>query len=243
MNRDRIKEIGLGILMGAGWVLITAWLFYDFEPVSILLLPFNLLYIINIWKRGREARIREMDIRFRDALSFFRNALDAGYSPEHSLQEAAKGLEGLYGKNAAITKEFDRMAGKISTGATMEEAFLEMAERTGVQRIRDFSDMFRILKRTGGNLNKVIKSTITNLTDSINLKRDLNVVIAAKKGEFNIMSCVPYGILMYLKVMAPEMSAPLYHSTFGILFMTGMLICCGGCYLMGRKVIERTLKL
>ncbi len=241
MARTSLKALGFGLTAGGTFSLLTAWLFYDLEPLSLVLLAGVPLFIRSFEKAQKEKRMLALDIQFKDALLYFRNGLDAGYSPEHSIVDAARGLESLYGRKNEITKGFETMAGKISTGTSLEQAFTEFAENTGVQRIKEFADLFRILKRTGGNLNRVIRRTIANLTDSINLRRDLNVVIAAKKGEFNIMSAIPYGILLYLKLLAPEMSAPLYHNTFGISFMTGVLLCCILCYIFGRMVIKRTL--
>lgn len=238
-----VKAVLQGLIFGGAFVFITSWLFYDLEPVSILLIPVIPFFIAG-FENKRKADLKEkLDIQFKDALQLLRNSLDAGYSPEHSLKDTAKGLESLYGKKAEITVEFEKMAGKLSTGATMEQAFTEFAETAGVDRIKEFAGLFRILKRTGGNLNKVIRSTVSGLNDSINLRRDLNVVIAAKKGEFTIMSAIPYGILLYLKMLAPEMSAPLYHSSFGITFMTGILVGCALCFCYGRFVIKRTLRL
>ncbi len=242
-RRDSFKAVVLGILTGVSFAFLTSWLFYDLEPVSGLLLLVTPLFVRGFRKKKKEQRMETLDIQFKDALQYFRNGLDAGYSPEHSLKDAARGLESLYGKNAEITKSFEEMAGKLSTGMTMEQAFSEFADNSGVGRIREFADLFRILKRTGGNLNKVIRRTVTDLTDSINLRRDLNVVIAAKRGEFNIMCAIPYGILLYLKLLAPEMSAPLYHSSFGIAFMTVILVLCSLCCFLGRRVIGRTLRI
>jgi tight adherence protein B len=241
-RRESIKATAIGILFGLLFVSLTSWLFYDLEPVSLLLVLVIPLFVRRFRKKKREQRMQTLDIQFKDALQYLRNGLDAGYSPEHSLKDAAKGLESLYGKNAEITKGFDEMAGKLSTGMNMEQAFFEFAESTGVERIREFAGLFGILKRTGGNLNRVIRGTVVNLTDSINLRRDLNVVIAAKRGEFNIMCAIPYGILLYLKLLAPEMSAPLYHSSFGILFMSVILLLCMLCFYLGQRVIERTLR-
>lgn len=233
----------MGILVGAGFALVTAWLFYDLEPVSLVLLGCIPFFARSFEKKKRRELLQAMDIQFKDALQYLKNGLDAGYSAEHSLADAAKGLEGLYGRKAVITREFEKMAGKMSTGMTMEQAFGEFADNVNVAAVREFSELFKILKRTGGNLNKVIKRTVSNLNDTINLRRDLNVVIAAKRGEFTIMSAIPYGILLYLKLLAPEMSAPLYHNTFGIAFMTGMLAGCAVCFVLGRSMIDRTLGL
>ncbi len=241
-KKEKLKTILFGVTIGIAYALATAWLFYDFEPISmalILTVPFFVKYVS---EKKREACIQSLDVAFKDALQYFRNGLDAGCSPECSLKNAVKGLEGLYGKKAEITKGFERMAGKISTGMSMEQAFLEFAAETKAVRIKEFAELFRVLKRTGGNLNKVIRRTIANLTDSINLRRDLNVAIAAKKSEFNIMCAIPYGILLYLKLLAPEMSEPLYHSKFGIFFMTLIWVICVINSFWGHAVIRRTLQ-
>ncbi len=236
-----IKTWAVGFAWGIGFVLATSWLFYDLEPLSFILLLTLPLFIRGSVVRGRTKLKHELDICFKDALLIFRNALEAGYSAEHGLIETVRGLEGLYGKNAVITKEFREMSGKVCAGITMEQAFAEFAAKTDADHIIEFAGLFRILKRTGGNLNRVIGQTVTGLTDTIALKRDLNVVIAAKKGEFGIMCAIPYGILLYLRLFAPDMVSPLYHDAFGEAFMTVMLICCALCFLIGRTIIDRTL--
>ena len=243
MNKPALSGKVTGILAGAVFALVTAWLFYDLEPIALILLGGIPFFAIGFERKKRRETVQAMDIQFKDALQYLKNGLDAGYSAEHSLADTAKGLEGLYGRKAIITREFGIMAGKLSAGMTMEQAFGEFADSVDAAAVREFADLFKILKRTGGNLNKVIRRTVSNLNDTINLRRDLNVVIAAKRGEFMVMSAIPYGILLYLKLLAPEMSAPLYHSTFGISFMTGMLAGCLACFVFGMKTINRTLGL
>lgn len=212
------------LLAGIGICLATIYLFYDFEPLSFLIfvgVPFIMKYFN---KKAEEKRKWNMNVAFLDGLQFMKNSLAAGYSAEGSVREARKGLEKLYGSEATITGEFITMQAQISMGITLEEALKGFADRSDIEDIKNFSEVFSLLKRTGGDLNRVIKQTTSNLKDKIELKRDLNIVVAEKLGEFRIMCLIPYGILAYLKVCSPSMTESLYHSLFGGIFMTIVLI-------------------
>lgn len=224
------------------WVLsplvLTAWLFFDFSPVCLLLL----LYVpVAYVRRKKEEKRRQkwaLNLAFKDALICMENSLAVGYSAENSVREAVKNLEQLYGKEHAICLEFRRMAKQMELGCGMEEVFLEFGSRSDVADIKQLADVFAIVKRTGGNLSRVLRQTGGVLQEKIELKRELHTTIAAKKMEFQVMCAVPYGILLYLKLCAPAMSRALYHNTFGILFMWGVLAVYYGMKLLGERIIR-----
>ena len=219
-------------------VLLTVWLFFDFAFISLLLL----LYVpISLWQ-GRKERLRqkkwELNLAFKDALICLENSLAAGYSPESSVREAVKNLEQLHGKDHEICKEFRIMIKQMDLGAGMEEVFSEFGKRSDVADIKQLADIFAVVKRTGGNLSQILRQTGSILQDKIELKRELRTAIAAKQMEFQIMCAVPYGILLYLKLCAPAMSVVLYHNTFGILFMCGVLVAHLGLKFLGEWIIR-----
>ena len=230
------KLISLGIVMGK--VVLTAWLFFDFALISLLLL----LYVpIALWK-GKKERIRqkkwELNLAFKDALVCLENNLAVGYSPESSIREAVKNLEQLHGKDHDICREFRIMVKQMDLGTGMEEVFSEFGKRSDVADIKQLADIFAVVKRTGGNLSQIVRQTGSVLQDKIELKRELRTAIAAKQMEFQIMCAVPYGILLYLKLCAPAMSNALYHNTFGILFMWGVLGAHLGLKFLGEWIIR-----
>lgn len=228
--------LALGAVTGK--VLLTAWLFFDFALVSVLLL----FYVpVALWQKKKE-RLRqkkwELNLAFKDALVCLENSLAVGYSPESSVREAVKNLEQLHGKDHDICREFRVMVKQMELGTGMEEVFLDFGARTGVEDIKQLADVFAVVKRTGGNLAQVFRQTGSVLQDKIELKRELRTVIAAKQMEFQIMCAVPYGILLYLKLCAPAMSSALYHNTFGVLFMWGVLGTHLGLKLLGEYIIR-----
>lgn len=219
-------------------VLLTAWLFFDFAYVSILLL----LYVpAALWLRRKE-RLRqkkwELNLAFKDALVCLENSLAVGYSPESSVREAVKNLEQLYGREHEICKEFRIMVKQMDLGTGMEEVFLDFGKRSDVADIKQLADIFAVVKRTGGNLSQILRQTGNVLQDKIELKRELHTTIAAKQMEFQIMCAVPYGILFYLKLCAPAMSSALYHNMFGMLFMWCILGTYFGLKFLGEWIIR-----
>lgn len=219
-------------------VVLTAWLFFDFNISSVLLLCYVPIGLYFRKKEEKRKQKWELNLAFKDALICLENSLAVGYSPENSVREASKQLEQLYGKEHAIYVEFQRMTMQMNLGSSMEEVFLEFGKRSDVTDIKQLAEVFAIVKRTGGNLSRVLRQTGSVLQDKIELKRELHTAIAAKQMEFQVMCIVPYGILLYLKLCAPSMSGALYHTVFGVVFMWGVLAVYLGLKQLGEYVIR-----
>lgn len=219
-------------------LVITAWLFFDFAAVSVLLLA-GVPFAIQKQKKETARKERwELNLAFKDALVCLENSLAVGYSPESSVKESVKNLEQLYGMEHRICQEFRRMQQQMELGLSMERVFLEFGKRSEVEDIQQLADIFAIVKRTGGNLGQVMRQTGGVLQAKIELKRELRTVIAAKQMEFQIMCMVPYGILLYLKFCAPSMSEGLYHNLSGILFMWVVLGAWLGFKMLGDHIVH-----
>lgn len=221
-----------------GMLLATAWLFFDFSITAwglILYVPIGLRLA---WKEEQRRVKWELNLAFKDALTCLESSLCVGYSPENSLKETVKGLEQLYEKEHPICRYFVKMEKQVALGYSMETAFLEFGKESGIEDIRQLAEVFSIVKRTGGNLSKVIRQTAGVLQEKVELKRELHTTIAAKRMEFQMMCAVPYGILLYLKLCASSISAPLYHNTLGVVFMWGVFAAYLGLKFWGEYIIR-----
>ena len=236
--RKQVKHGLVSFLLASGCVAATAWLFFDFATVSALLLLYIPVVMVLRQKEYTRQQKWLLNLAFKDALVCMENSLAVGYSPENSVKESVKNLEQLHGREHEICREFKRMVKQMELGASMEEVFLEFGNRSGVSDIKQLADIFSIVKRTGGNLGQVFRQTGSVLQEKIELKRELHTTIASKRMEFKIMLLVPYGILGYLKLCAPAMTAGLYHNSFGILFMWCVLVAYLGLKLMGEYIIR-----
>ena len=72
----------------------------------------------------------------------------------------------------------------------------------------------------------------------MDMVREMETVIAAKKLEFQIMSIIPIGILLYMKLGFGEFLDILYGNIVGATLMTICLFAYLLIYMAGRKIVN-----
>lgn len=233
-----LQENIKGVLLGGAAVIILGMLFYRSFIAVLLLSP--LVYLFSRRRAGRlikEYKWR-LNIEFKEGLAALSAALEAGYSAENAFSEACADLIKTGYENSLILKEFQYIVNQISLNTPVEEALTEFGERTQVEDIISFSNVFSTAKRTGGDLIHVIAITSKIISDKIEVKRDIKTLITAKRLEAGIMKATPVLMLVYLSVSSPGFLDPLYHNLFGIILMTIFLIAYLASVLMIDKIIE-----
>ena len=210
-------------------------LFYRSLMGILLLTP--LIYFYNNMKQKKVDQEKKwrLNLEFRDALLALSAALEAGYSVEHAFEEAYKDLRQLYPENAEILKEFQYIINQINMNITVEKALINFSERSGVEDIYSFSEVFYTAKRTGGDLISIIKSTSNIINNKIEINREIRILIASKRLEANIMKAIPLVILVYLTISSPGFLDPLYHNLMGNLLMTIFI----GLYFTSLLIIDK----
>jgi tight adherence protein B len=178
-----------------------------------------------------------LNLEFKDGILALSAALEAGYSAEHAFEEACKDLRQIYHEKSMVIKEFSYIMNQIHMNISLEKALSDFAERTGIEDILSFSEVFNTAKRTGGDLMNVIKITSNIISGKIEVKREIITLITAKRLEANIMKAIPLLILVYLSVTSPGFLNPLYHNLIGIIVMTCFLACYLGAFLFIDKII------
>ncbi len=242
ISPKKLKLYATGSILGLGLVFVLSLTFYDLDSVSLWLLILIPPVALLTEKRSREREREKTLLAFRDGLSYVKNALDAGDSAENAFGAAVLPLKKLYGSQAPVTGGFAEICRKVQNGMPLEKAVLEFANRSGVQDIIDFGDVFSVLKRSGGDMNVFLAHEVKNITDKMNLKREINVVIAGKRNEYYIMCLIPVAMILYLKVFSADMMAALYHNFKGISFMTSMIFLYALCVLGGQWILRKHLK-
>lgn len=234
--RFTLKEYLRYILQGFLFIIVLGCLFYQSLSGILLLCP--LLPVYCRAKKNQLAGLRKwkLNMEFKDGIVSLAAALSAGYSAEHAFTEAIKDLRLMYQENSIIIREFTFLANRIQMNIPVEKALQDFGDRSGIEDIISFSEVFSTAKRTGGDLVRIIKTTSNAISDKIEVKRDIMTIIAAKKYEAAIMKMVPAGILCYLSLSSPGFLDPLYHNVFGIVVMTLLLLAYLGTYYLIDKI-------
>lgn len=177
-------------------------------------------------------------MQFREAIQAVSSALNTGYSVENAFRQAQKELRLIYPEQARISKELQIVVRQMRLQIPMEDILEEFAGRVQTEDVWNFVAVFAAAKKSGGNMIAIIRNTASQISDKIDVKREIDTILAAKRYEFRVMSAVPYAIIGYMALSFPEFMDNLYGNILGIGVMTGCLCIYLGAYYLGTKMIE-----
>lgn len=228
-------------MAAAGTVLLLAmisYLFYESVIAFLLLLPFGGWYFLR-WEAERIRRKQwEFEEQFREAIQSLAASMRVGYSVENAMKETKRDLGILYKEDAAIQREFTHMVRQIYLQVPMEKIMEEWAERVQQEDVRNFVNVFVMAKKSGGNMLGIMKSSADQIRDKMEVRTEIETMLAARKYEFKIMSAIPFGMIAYMKVSFPEFMGVLYGNPIGIGVMSACLAIYFGAYMLGQKIVN-----
>lgn len=236
--RLSVKEMFAGVLQSAACGGAVIYLFYGRYQFLVFLFPITVVYLH--WKKCQCIRERKkrLNYQFRDALTSLSVAVQAGYSAENAVSACVRDLERLYGDEADILREFRYIESQQKVSVPVEELFLDLGDRSGVEDIENFALVFHTAKRTGGDMSQMIQKTARMIGDKIDVRHEIEATLAAKKSEQMIMSIMPVGIIFYLKLTSPGFLNVLYGNPFGFCAMSLCLGIYGLACWLGRKIVD-----
>lgn len=232
------KHTGVLLLESLVTGTIAAYLFYEsFWGLFGIPFIFFLLRKRKILQLIRE-RKNTLEQQFLDALRAVSTALLAGLSTENAWKEAQKEIGLLHGCQSYMYLEMDEMNRCVQMNIPLEQKLEEFAQRSKVESIVSFAEIFSFAKRSSGNFVQIIESTTARITQKYETGREIEVMIAAKKMEQKVMNVIPAGILLYLKISSMEFIDVLYGNILGICFMTGCLGVYCAAIALSDKILD-----
>ena len=226
------------LLQGIGILALFSYVFYRSWIVLVLLLPALLPYLLYRRRSFVKKRKEELLLQFREMMHAVIAGLQAGYSIENAFLHAQEDLRLLYGAEAMICEELQHINRELRNNNNLEDVLKDLAERSHSQDIKDFAEVFRIAKRSGGDLPGILKNTAELISEKIEVRREIATTISAKKMEQKIMDLVPFGIILYIDATTPGFFNALYHNAFGVLLMSVLLVVYLAAYLLAEKILN-----
>ncbi|MCR4909078.1 MAG: type II secretion system F family protein [Lachnospiraceae bacterium] len=232
------REWTIAVCTGAGIAAGIAWIFYKSVLALPALIPIIFLYIRYHREEKKDRRLYELSLEFKEAILAVGGALSAGYSIENAFLSALADMEKLYGRDGLITGELILLSRRLKANENIEDILSDLSDRSGIEDIRDFADVFRSAKRNGGNLSAVIRRAADTISDKIEVRREIETLMSAKRFENRIMQLVPFGILCYIGLTSPDFIEPLYHNPTGVIIMTGCLALYAFAFCLSEKILR-----
>ena len=216
----------------------TAWLYYRSAWALPALLPVWIWYYRGLQKECICKKQQEFLTQFKEMIQSVSASLNTGYSIENAIRICQRELQVLYEENALIMQELQLIIRQLKVQIAVEQVMEDMAYRTGLEDVESFAAVFVAAKRSGGDMMAIIQNTSRQIADKIDVKREIDTMLASKKYEFRIMSVVPYVMIGYMLLSFPEFMSCLYGNMMG----AGVMTICFGIYMtayyIGAKLIE-----
>ena len=212
-------------------------LFYQSWYGYVFLIPLSSVWIPVRRKQKCKDRKRQLHYQFKDALISLCVALRAGYSLENAVREAAGDMLLVYGEQADMTREFQFMANGLKVNRSLDQMVADFAERSQIEDIENFASVLTTARKMGGDTAGILMKSAVILEDKIDVKKEIDSMIAGKKMEQRIMSMMPVMIIVYMRWSSPGFLDCLYGNVLGVSVMT----LCLFIYLISLYLAERIM--
>ena len=220
-------------------VFCAAYVFFRSVPICAAASPLGLFYVPHRRKRQTAKRRDALKSQFRDMLYSLSSSLMAGKTMEMALREVRGDLEILYpDPETAILYEVDIILRRILLNETIDAALGDLAERSGIEDIESFCGVLATCRKMGGNLVEIVKNTTNILGDKMEIKNEIDVLLAQRKFEKNVLNVMPVGLVIVLSLTAKDYIEPVFTTVLGKLVMAAAIGLIALAWLISGKIMN-----
>jgi len=240
-RKYRYKPLELIFYSGIGALAMGAvgWIFYQNLYIAAVTALLGLFYPRIKTKKLTEKHINILRLQFKDMLYYLGSSLSAGRSVESSFVQVYLSLKNLYpdGKSD-IVREADIILKRLRTNENIEDILKDFANRSGIEEIHHFADVFSVCKRSGGNLVEVVRTTSRMISERIEIKQEIETGLSGKKQEQKILTLSPVLMVIFVSKMSGEFIEPLFSTEVGRVVMTISLLMIGIGIIISNRIMD-----
>lgn len=237
-ERPSCKDLILCGLKGLLIVIVFGFAFYRSLWGCIALIPLGVGYYLLERKRVQRDNQDKFMHQFKECILSVATLLRAGYAAENAFLECNQDMRSLYGEKSLIYKELEYIRRGLVINISLEELLYRLAKRSKAEEIYQFSRVFSIAKKSGGNLPDIIGTTANLISQKIEAKQEIATLLSGKQMEQKIMGIMPFGILLYIGWSYPGYFDSLYHNLRGVVIMSVCILIYLTAFLLGQKILR-----
>lgn len=182
-------------------------------------------------------RRNELNHQFRDMLEALTTSLGAGKNVNDSFFSVYEDMKVQYDSDAYILKELEVIISGIHNNVAIEDVLQDFGNRSDIDDVKSFANVFKISYRKGGNIKDIIRNTHSILSDKMEIAEDIETLVTSNKMERNIMIIMPIALIGVIKMMSPEFAANFVTPT-GIISTTVSIVIFVVAYFIGKAVLD-----
>ncbi|MDO4324697.1 MAG: type II secretion system F family protein [bacterium] len=227
------------ILLAAAGLWVLGYIFYRSLPLSCVLALLSLKFPKYQTQVLMKKRKQKLNQQFKDMLYSLSSAVSAGNSVERGFALALDDMMNQYADpNAYIVKELELIVSKLSLGQNIEEILLDFGQRSGLEDIVTFANIFEISKRTGGNLVRIIRQTTDTIADKIEIESEIDTMLSGKKMEQKVLVAMPIFLVFVLTQTTEGFMTPIFTTLGGRMIATFSLLLIAISYFWSKKITD-----
>ena len=218
----------------AGFLIL--YIFYNLIVLSVA--GGAVLGAVNIFASMHSSikkRVLKLRIQFFDLLEAVSVSMRAGNPMVPALKSAREDLILIYPDSSDIITELDVILGKFNNAVPLSEAFLDLAERSGLEDISGFASIYATIEGKSSKSDEIVRETEQIIADKMEIEMEIDTLMTAAKSEVNIMLMMPLVILGVIGYAGAGFMDAIYTTAAGRIVSTGGLIVFIISYIMARK--------
>ncbi len=233
------KEKSMYILTAAVSMFVLGYIFYH-SIVFALIISFASLFYPKIKnKQIIIKRKHELNLQFKDLLYSLSSSISVGKSLELAFKDVEKDLALQYpDPNTDIIVEVQYIIRKLGMNEPIESILENFGLRSQIEDIMNFVDVVKTCRGAGGNLVEIIKNSSTIINDKIEIRQEIDIMLAERKFEQKVLNLIPIGMVLLLSYTSSDYIAPLFETVAGRITMTFAIILFLVAYFISKKIMN-----
>ena len=110
-------------------------------------------------------------------------------------------MTSIYGEESDIVRELELICTGLNNNINIEVLLTDFAERSGLDDVMSFANVFEVCNRQGGDLKRVVNQTRDVISDKMEIEMEIDTMVAGNKNELNVMMVMPLLIVGMMKGM------------------------------------------
>lgn len=233
----KTREKILWYLIGLAAVTFVVQIFFDRIIISSVIgIVAGFFFIPLFTKRKIAKRKSHLVGQFKSLLETLSTSIGAGKNVYDSFNGAINDLAVQYTEDADIVSEVKLICQGLNHNFAVEDLLNNFADRSGLEDVRSFANVFSTCYSKGGNIKEVMHNTATIIKEKIEISMEIETMVAGRKNEQNIMLVMPVVFILFLRGMGGDLID--LESPIGLLSVAVALIFFVVAYLLSRKILD-----
>jgi tight adherence protein B len=120
----------------------------------------------------------------------------------------------------------------------VEQILDEFANRSGMDEISSFAEVFAVAKRSSGDMGSIMRHTAEIIRERMQIKEEIRTMTASRQFEQKVMNMIPFLIVFYVEGASPGFFDQMYATMLGKILMTICLVVYLLSYVIAGKLLE-----